>query len=95
MLGKVQGRRRRGRQRIRWLEGVAKETGKSLRELSMLAQDRTAWRKYVRGVTRSRERLDGTKLKSIILSHPEGSPVARIVYRTETCRVKVVRPGTF
>ena len=33
MLGKVQGRRRRGRQRIRWLEGVTKETGKSLREL--------------------------------------------------------------
>ena len=60
MLGKVQGRRRRGRQRIRWLEGVTKETGKSLRELSMLAQDRTAWRKYVRGVTKIRERLDGT-----------------------------------
>ena len=60
MLGKVQGKRRRGRPRTRWLEGVTKETDRSLKVLSELTQDRKTWRKYVQRVTRSRRRLDGT-----------------------------------
>ena len=60
MLGKVQGKRRRGRQRTRWIEGVTKETDQSLRALCELTQDRKTWRKYVHGVTRSKRRLDGT-----------------------------------
>ena len=60
MLGKVQGKRRRGRQRIRWMDGVSKETDTSLQDLCRFAQERKTWRGFVHGVTRSRRRLDGT-----------------------------------
>ena len=60
LVGKCEGKSKRGRKRMRCIDNLKEVAGKDLKELKEMVHDRSKWRSFVQEITRSRKRLDGT-----------------------------------
>ena len=66
MLGKIEGKKRRGRQRMRWLDGITDSMDMNLSKLQEIVKGREAWRAAVRGITKSQTRLTEQRQQSVL-----------------------------
>ena len=74
MLGKIEGRRRRGRRRMRWLDGITDSMDMSFSKLREIVKDRETWSAAVHGVIKSRTRLNNNNILSLLTCYPSVLP---------------------